>query len=97
MALHQAMAGKDIVEEQTQTITATVTSLEFDLESDQPTITAMITTTCIDCLIVLLALREGQRICQQGHTNDTRENISDKEDSHLSNIQPSCHSFSRDN
>ena len=41
------MAGNDIVEEQTQTITATVTSLEFDLESDQLTITAMITTTLI--------------------------------------------------
>ena len=41
------MAGNDIVEEQTQTITAIVTSLEFDLESDELTITAMITTTLI--------------------------------------------------
>ena len=63
VALHQAMAGNDIVEEQTQTITATVISLHGVWFRKWPTNNHCYDHYNINCLIFLLALREGQRIC----------------------------------
>ena len=84
------MAGNDIVEEQTQTITATVTSLESDLENDELTITTLVAGFFIGFK------RRSKNLSANRVTQMTQEK-GDKEDSHLLDIQPSCHSFSPDN